>query len=111
VRELARDSWEEYFDWATHELLHAPISIEIVAPWSAAEAQADHLVTLSYDPAEDVFEVAGAQEKAHLPDPVHHLVDSPRGVFVDSQERSAPGTIAVDGCDGLRTVIRISRRV
>lgn len=110
MREIARETWAEYFDWATKELLNAPVSVEVVAPWSAAAAQADRLVALTYDPGEDVFEVSGGQRNAHLPSTLNHHVERPTGVFVDSQYLLAPLTIAVDGCDGLRTVIRIARR-
>jgi Family of unknown function (DUF5335) len=111
ARELAHETWSEYFDALSRELLHAPVSIEITEamgpPMLAAERFA--LQTLTYDRSDDVFEVAAAQGGPHLPSVMRHLVDHPQRVAVDSQTMLAPMTISVDGCDGARTVIRIER--
>ena len=43
----------------------------------------------------------------HLPSVLRHLVDHPARVAVDNHTMLAPMTIAVDGSDGVRTMIRI----
>jgi hypothetical protein len=109
TRELAPETWSEYFDWLTKELLHAPVSIEIVVPPESpmVEARRLALLSLAYDRRDDVFEVAAARGGPHLPSTLRHLVDHPERVSVDSQAMLAPITIAVDGRDGVRTVITI----
>jgi Family of unknown function (DUF5335) len=109
TREIEHETWSEYFDWLTKELLNSPVTIEIVAPSNppAVEARDLALLALAYDHRDDVFEVAAARAGPHLPSTLRHLVDHPEHVFVDSQVMLAPLTIAVDGRDGVRTVISI----
>jgi hypothetical protein len=108
-RQLASETWAEYFDALGRELLHAPTSIEVGDLSGPASVEAKHLAlhTLTYDRRNDVFEVAVARGGPHLPGVLRHLVDHPARVAVDNQTMLAPMTIAVDGCDGLRTTIRI----
>jgi uncharacterized protein DUF5335 len=108
-RELASDTWSEYFDALERELRHAPTSIEVGAPSGPTSVEARHLAlhTLTYDRRDDVFEVAVAQGGPRLPAVLRHLVDHPTRVAVDNHTMLAPMTIAVDGRDGLRTMIRI----
>jgi hypothetical protein len=111
TREIAPEGWSEYFDWLSRELLNAPVSIEIVAPPAPAtvEAKALALQALAYDRRDDVFEVAVARGGPRLPSTLRHLVDHPQRVLVDSDLMLAPINIAVDGADGVRTLIKIER--
>jgi hypothetical protein len=108
-RELASETWAEYFDALSRELLHAPTSIELVGRSGPASVEARRLAlhALTYDFRDDVFEVAVTQGGLHPPGVVRHLVDHPARVAVDNHTMLAPITIAVDGRDGLRTLIRI----
>jgi hypothetical protein len=109
TRELARETWAEYFDALSKELLNAPVSIEVIATPGPPVVEAAHLalLALSYDPRDDTFEVAAARGGPRVPSVLRHLVDHPEGVSVDSQTMLAPMTIAVDGPDDVRTVITI----
>ena len=109
TRDLASETWAEYFDALGRELLHAPTSIEVGDPSRPASVEAKHLAlhALIYDRRDDVFEVAVVRGGPHLPSVVRHLVDHPARVAVDSDTMLAPMTIAVDGRDGTRTTIRI----
>ena len=111
TRELAHETWAEYFDALSRELLNAPVSIEIerTGQKPAIEAERLALQLLTYDRRDDVFEVSAARGGPHLPSVVRHLVDHPRRIAVDSHTMLAPMTIAVDGVDGARTVIRVGR--
>ena len=40
TRELASETWAEYFDALSRELLHAPTSIEVVGPSGPASIEA-----------------------------------------------------------------------
>jgi hypothetical protein len=109
TRELASETWAEYFDALSRELLHAPTTIEVVDPSGPPKVEARHLAlhALTYDHQDDVFEVSVARGGPRLPGVLRHLVDHPARVAVDNQTMLAPMTIAVDGRDGVRTTIRI----
>ena len=110
-RELAHEAWDEYFDWLSKELLNAPVTIEVSSASTPRTIEARRLAlqALSYDRRSDVFEVAAARGGPRLPSSLRHLVDHPSHVYVDSDTMLAPMTIAVDGGDGVRTLIRIER--
>ncbi len=111
TRELAREGWSEYLDAVSRELLNTPVSIEIVPAVGSSGVEAAHLAlhALTYDQRSDVFEVAVARGGPRLPSVLRHLVDHPVRISVDSPALLAPLTIAVDGGDGVRTVVRIER--
>jgi Family of unknown function (DUF5335) len=97
-----------YFDALSKELMNVPVSIEIVDASGPPAIEASHLDlrVLSYDGRDDVFEVAVARRSRHLP-LLHHLVDKPERVTVDSWTMLASLTITVSRRDGVRTLIRI----
>jgi hypothetical protein len=109
LRELARETWSQYFDALSKELLHVPVSIEIEGP-EEPMVEASHLalLALAYDRRDDVFEVSAARGGPRVPSVVRHLVDRPARVSVDSETILAPRLIAVDGADNVRTIIRIA---
>ena len=111
TREIAHENWAEYFDWLSEELFNASVSIEIVASPEPPTVEAKDLAlqTLAYDRRDDVFEVAVARGGPHLPSTVRHLVDRPQRVMVDSDLMLAPSKVAVDGADGVSTIITIKR--
>ncbi len=111
TRELAHETWSEYLDAASRELLNAQVSIEIIAAPGQPLVEAERLAlqALTYDRRDDVFEVAAARGGPNLPSVLRHLVDHPERIVIDSWTMLAPMTIAVDGRDGVRTVVRIER--
>lgn len=111
ARELAQEAWTEYLAALTRELLNAPVSIEIIATRNAEMLERRHLALqgLTYDNRVDVFEIAAARGGARRPHILRHMVDHPTRIAVDNRTMLAPMTIAVDGRDGVRTVINIER--
>jgi hypothetical protein len=109
TRELAPEAWSEYLDAVSRELLNADVSIEVIAVAEEPMIEAQHLAlrTVAYDHRDDVFEVAAARGGPHLPSMLRRMVDHPKRIVVDSWTLLAPMTIAVDGRDGIRTVVRI----
>ena len=109
TREIQQEQWSEYFDWLSKELLHAQVSISIVAPREPEKVQAGglSLLALAYDGREDVFELAATRGGPHPPSTLRHMVNHPERVSVDSEVMLAPITIEVDARDGVRTVIKI----
>jgi hypothetical protein len=108
TRDLAPDTWSEYFDALSKELMNAPVSIEIVDASGPPTIEASHLDlhALAYSRRDDMFEVAAARRSGHLP-VMRHLVDKPERVTVDSWTMLAPLTITVYRRDGVRTLIRV----
>jgi Family of unknown function (DUF5335) len=111
IRELAPEAWSEYLDAVSKELLNADVSIEIIQSADEPQVQARHLAlqAVGYDRRDDVFEVAAARGGPNLPSMLRHLVDHPKRIITDSWTLLAPMMIAVDGRDGVRTVVRIAR--
>ncbi len=109
TRELAPEAWSEYFDALSRELLNAPVSIEVLGGVDAEIAHASelNLLTLRYDRARDVFEIAAARDGTRLASVLRHLVDHPERVAVDNDTMLAPLMIEVDGPDRMRTLIAI----
>ena len=110
-RELAHETWSEYFDAVNAEMPGAEVSIEIIPRPGRSELEDGRLAlhALAYDRFGDVIEVSVARGGPHVPSVLRHIVDRPARVEVDSPVLLAPMTIAVDGSDGVRTVIRIAR--
>jgi hypothetical protein len=111
TRDLASEGWSEYFDAVSKELLNAPVSIKVDdrAGPPSVKATRRALHALAYDQANDVFEVAVALNGPHPPRVLRHRVGHPERITVDNRTMLAPMTIAVDGSDGVRTLIRIAR--
>jgi hypothetical protein len=111
TRELAPEAWSEYLDAVSRELVNADISIEVIAAAEEPVVEAHHLAlqAVAYDHGDDVFEVAAARGGPQLPNVLRRMVDHPERIVVDSWTLLAPMTIAVDGRDGIRTVVRIAR--
>jgi Family of unknown function (DUF5335) len=111
VRELAPEAWSEYLDAVSKELPGAEVSLEIITAPDEIQVAARHLALMAvgYDNRDDVFVLAAARDGESLPSMLRHFVDHPRRIVTDSWTLLAPMTIAVDGRDGVRTVVRIDR--
>ncbi len=113
-RELAHETWSEYFDAVNLEMPGAEVSIEIIPRPGRSVIEAGRLAlqALTYDRRGDVIEVSlarGGQSGTRASSVIKHTVERPARVEVDSPVVLAPITIALDASDGARTVIRIAR--
>ena len=108
-RTLAHDQWTEYLDGVSHDLADGEVSIETVDPPFSSQIEAARLALqfVAYDGRDDVFQVAAVADNP--PSVVRHLVDRPERILVEVGPGAAPMMIAVDGQDGVRTVITIER--
>ena len=106
---IAPDRWTEYLDGVSHALADGEVSIETLNPPFSSQIAADRLALqfVAYDGRDDVFEVAAVTDNP--PSVIHHLVDHPERILIEDGPGAAPMTIAVDGHDGVRTVITIER--
>jgi hypothetical protein len=110
-RELVHETWCEYLDAVSRELLDAPVSIEVIASAEPAVVEAQRLAlrALAYDDLDDVFEFSAVRGGSQRPSVLRHVVDHPGRIEVDSYTLLAPMTIVVEGESGVRTVITIER--
>jgi hypothetical protein len=110
-RELAPEGWAEYLDAVSRELVNAPVSIEVIRESGAPDLHTDRLAlrTVIYDHGRDTFDVAAIRPGVVPERVLLRHVDHPARIEVDSPTLLAPLTIAVQGDDGVRTVVRIER--
>jgi hypothetical protein len=111
TRELERSDWKSFLDGLTQELPASDVRIDIISPQLGDEVEAAGLVlqALSYDPRADVLEVVAGRGGPHGPALVHHRVEHPQHIWVDSRAGILPQAIAVDDRDGVRTLLRIEQ--
>ncbi len=109
TRELAQETWAEYFDAVSRELLNAQVLIEIIDAPDRTQRGDEPLALrgLNYDGRDDVLELAAARRPPHVPSLRRHLIDHPERVCVDTRTVLPPMTITIDGQDGVRTVLTI----
>lgn len=109
ARELPQETWSEYLEAISRELLNEPVSIAIAGTPGPPVVQASRLalLALSYDHRGDVFAISAARGGPHLPSVLRHMIEHPEHVWTDSYTMLAPVTIEVDGSDSVRTVITI----
>lgn len=111
TRELQRESWSDYLDGISQELLNEAVWIAVTEPAGAPVVEARQLAlqALCYDRRDDVFEVAAARGGPRMPSVLRHLIDHPTRIAVDSATSMAPTLIEIDDAEGVRTVITIRR--
>lgn len=111
TRELEKSHWKSFLDDLSQELPTSDIRIEIISAELGDEVEAAGLLlhAMSYDPRSDEFEVVAGRGTPHAPELIHHRVEHPRHIWVDSRAGILPASIAVDAEDGARTLLRIAQ--
>ena len=109
AHEVSHEIWDEYLDAVNRELLDSQVSIEFDGSREVADTQPLAFRSLTYDRRGDVIELSLATGAGASPHLVRHVVLHPQRVAVDSQTMLAPMTIALDGGDGRRTLVRFER--
>ena len=111
TRELDKAQWARFLDDVSEELPLSGVRIDILSPELGDEVEAVGLLLqgMSYDPRRDVFEVVAGRGAPTGPMLLHHRVDHPRHIWIDSRAGILPSTIAVDDETGVRTLVRITQ--
>ena len=111
TRELEQSDWKSFLDDLSQELPTSDIRIEIISPELGDEVEGAGLLlhAMSYDPRSDEFEVVAGHGTPRTPAMIHHRVEHPRHIWVDSRAGILPASIAVDAEDGTRTLLRIAQ--
>jgi hypothetical protein len=105
-RELAEETWDEYFDAVGRELVDAPVSVE--RPGHRNPSTELSLRSLRYDAIGETLRLA-LVPVGSASGGVEHLIVHPRRVAINTQTMLAPLTISVETQDGGRTVIHFER--
>ncbi len=107
--ELPKESWASYLEDISKNLPASEVVIEVIGEDIGDQVEAAWLPLrfLSYDPRDDVFEVAVGGRDPEYPVVLRHLVHRPRRLWVDEEEGVLPRFVLVEDADGTRTLIRI----
>ena len=107
TKELARDSWREYFDKLSRDLPTVEATMEIDGRDIGAQVEADNLLLtgISYDDRDDVLVFAldapgGPREE------LEHMVTGPQRIVVDA-DTILPSAIEVEDEDGRQTIVQL----
>jgi hypothetical protein len=78
TQKLERAKWHAYFDQVSQSLRGKPVEVRIVGPHLGDYIQGEKLplIGLTYDPKDDVFEVAT--------DRIDHLVQRPKTIYIET---------------------------
>lgn len=100
IQKLEKDKWRSFFDLASKGLLGMRAEIEVASLAIGAQIEAEWLPLLgiSYDPKDDVVEVAL--------DGVDHLIQKPKEIYIDGGPAGLSG-IEIINQDDVREIIRL----
>lgn len=99
TRKIEKGLWRSYFDRLTQNLVgkRAEIEIDSLELGSQIEAEWLPVFGITYDPKDDLVEVA-------LED-VDHLIRSPREIYVDEDVVGLASLLIIDG-SGTRQIVK-----
>ncbi|SRR5260370_41467 len=100
IRKLEKSEWRAFFDGISKLLegKQAEIEVASLALGDQIEAKWLPLLGLTYDPKDDLFEVAL--------DGVDHMIPKPREIYVDDDVGGLM-SIEIVGADGSRQIIKL----
>jgi Family of unknown function (DUF5335) len=96
---LAASEWKSRLEELTDQHEGAPVTIEVLDQELGDEEEIEKipLAYLAFDPKDDVVIVAVGGRGGRFPAVLHHLLEHPREIAVDSY---GDGLVAVDVVDG-----------
>ncbi len=105
TKQLPKAQWQEYFDNFTRAFLEdlnpEAAVVEVINPRLGDQLESDYarVIGISYDPKDNVFEVAL--------EGVDHLVYHPKEIWVIEEDNGFVRTIEVVREDGTKEIIRL----
>jgi hypothetical protein len=108
TRELERASWPAYFDSIASSIEGMLVTVELMGEQLGDQTDIERLPVqaISYDPRDDVLEVAVGGRGTRYPVVLRHFISSPTAISVEELE-GRPSAILVTDPDGVRTLIRL----
>jgi hypothetical protein len=108
-QELDAGRWHEYFDSLTPSVEGMLVTIELMGEQVGDQLDAERmpLQALSYDPKDDVLEIALGGRGLRYPVVLRHFISSPHTISVEESGSITPTAILVTDGGGVRTLIRL----
>ena len=108
TREPERSSWPTYFDSVTASIEGMLVTVELMGEQLGDQTDIERLPVqaISYDPRDDVLEVAVGGRGTRYPVVLRHFISSPTAISVEELE-GTPSAILVTDPGGDRTLIRL----
>jgi Family of unknown function (DUF5335) len=109
TRELDRQSWAGYLDSLTESSEGLLVSIELMSEEIGDQSDVERmpLQAISYDPRDDVLEVAVGGRGVRYPIVLRHFISNPTTISVEEDGAPSPSAILVTDPSGVRTLIRL----
>lgn len=100
IARLEKEEWQAYFDTVSKVLVgrRAEVEVDALSLGSQIEAEWLQLLGISYDPRNDVLEIAL--------DGLKHLVERPREIYVDRDALALTSFEVVAG-DDVRLIVKL----
>ena len=108
TREPERSSWPTYFDSVTASIEGMLVTVELMDEQLGDQTDIERLPVqaISYDPRDDVLEVAVGGRGTRYPVVLRHFISNPTTISVEELE-GRPSAILVTDPGGVRTLIRL----
>lgn len=109
TEELDAGRWHEYFDSLTPSIEGSLATIELMGEQVGDQLDVERmpLQAISYDPKDDVLEIALGGRGVRYPVVLRHFISSPQTITVEESGSITPTAILVTDGDGVRTLIRL----
>ena len=109
TRELERASWPAYFDSITQSIEGMLVTVEVMDEQLGDQTDVERLPVqaISYDPRDDVLEVAVGGRGTRYPVVLRHFISNPTAISVEESPEGTPTAILVTDPSGVRTLIRV----
>jgi Family of unknown function (DUF5335) len=109
TQELDAAKWHEYFDTVTPVIEGKHVTIEVMDEQVGDQFDAERipLEAISYDPKDDVLEVALGGRGTRFPVVLRHFISNPQTISVEEENSVTPTAVLVKDASGARTLIRL----
>jgi hypothetical protein len=109
TRELDGASWAGYFDSLTQSREGLLVTIELMSEELGDQSDVERmpLQAISYDPRDDVLEVAVGGRGVRYPIVLRHFISNPKTISVEEDGEPSPIAILVTDPSGVRTLIQL----
>jgi hypothetical protein len=109
TQDLDAERWHEYFDSLTPNIEGMLVTIEVMEEQAGDQLDVERmpLQAISYDPRDDVLEIALGGRGVRYPVVLRHFISAPRTISVEESSSITPTAILVTDGSGARTLIRL----
>jgi len=113
TQELDAEGWHEYFDSLTPSIEGMLVTIEVMDEQEGDQLDVERmpLQAISYDPRDDVLEIALGGRGVRYPVVLRHFISSPKTISVEESNSITPTAIFVTDGGGVQTLIRLFEQV